>query len=79
MATSYAETVTDSQPYFADAREHAAAVERALSGETMRRASFHDAEAYAEQEGREWTRRWSLGRDQGAGSLSHKSNLADSR
>jgi hypothetical protein len=57
MATSYAETMTDSQPYFADAREHAAAVEGALSGETMRRASFHDVEAYAEQEGREWTRR----------------------
>jgi len=57
MVASYAETITDAHPHFAYARVHAAAVERALSSADLTRASFSDVEAYAEQQGREWTRR----------------------
>lgn len=55
MSTSYAETIPDAQSHFVSAHEHAATVERALSGE-LRRATHAELEAYAEQQGREWMR-----------------------
>jgi len=55
MTASYAETIPDAQSHFAAAHEHAAAVERALSGE-LQWATHAELEAYAERQGREWIR-----------------------
>ena len=57
MTTSYAKPIRPAQPAFADAREHAEGVERALTSADMMRATHDEVEKFVKEQGQEWARR----------------------